>query len=1095
MQSMSKTISCFVALIFFLGCGQKEGSLFSNPEPSETGLTFSNILTPADNANILDYLYFYNGGGVAVGDVNGDELPDIFFSGNQVKNKLYLNQGDLKFQDVTDFAGVAGKSSWNTGVVMGDVNGDGLLDIYVCAVVGINGFNGHNELYINNGTDKSGNVSFTESAAQFGLDFDSYSSSAAFLDFDLDGDLDIYLLNHAVHTQESYGLSEIRKKRNYQTGDKLLRNDNGKFVDISEQAGIYGGVNGYGLGIAISDFNQDGFPDIFVGNDFHEDDYYYLNNGDGTFTESFKTYFGLSSRFSMGNDVTDINNDGWPDIISLDMLPEDETILKSSEGSDDMQTQRLRTERFGYHYQYSRNMLFINRQNKSYKEVALQSGIAATDWSWSALFADYNQDGKQDLFISNGITKRPNDLDYINFLSSDQIKKKINSTKLVDDEAIKLMPSGAIPNYIFKGADELLFEDMSGKWITNDTIISGATALADFDLDGDLDLITNNSDAPATLYLNKTDNNSNHLKIRFNYKDGNKLGIGTKVFSYHNKGVLQYKELYTVRGFQASSEPIIHFGYGEIEKVDSLRVVWPDKTSQIFKQIKVNQTLTIKPENNTEFSYDRFKLKVKPLFEKIPNSLGIDFTHKEDNYIDFNRQKLMPYQIGDRGPANAIGDLNEDGRDDIFFGGSKYIPSKVFIQKDSGFVETKILEILKDSIKEDITASIADFNGDNKNDILIGSGGGDFFNEMKPLLDSYYQKNNTSYRTMNLGEHYHNASVIKPNDYDNDGDLDVFIGSQAITNDFGKIPISLLLNNKEGAFSSITNTALENVGMITDAVWSDFDNDGTKDLIIVGEWMSPKFFKNNQGILEEVDLLEDKLNGLWQSLVPFDIDNDGDLDYLLGNWGNNTKFRASDKFPLKMYYSDFDGNGSTETVITQEKNGRYYPIDDFNSLSSQMVSLRKKFSTYKDFAGKTIEQIFSENQLENAKILSINELKSGYLENNEGKFSFKPFQQELQVAPIMTFLAYDFDGDDKNEILAAGNYFGVKPYHGRFGSFSGALIKNENDVILGYQLGLDFINKSARNLAIVTVSKQAYLLATFNNDSAQVYYLKTNYEK
>lgn len=1095
MQSMSKIIVCFFSFIFLLGCGQKEGSLFTNPKAAKTGLTFSNVLTPTENVNILDYLYFYNGGGVAVGDVNGDELPDIFFSGNQVKNKLYLNQGNLKFKDITDFAGVAGKSSWNTGAVMGDVNGDGLLDIYVCAVVGINGFNGYNELFINNGPDESGNVSFTESSAQYGLDFDSYSSSAAFLDFDLDGDLDMYLLNHAVHTQESYGISEIRKKRNYQTGDKLLRNDAGKFIDVSEEAGIYGGVNGYGLGIAISDFNQDGFPDIFVGNDFHEDDYYYLNNGDGTFTESFKTYFGLSSRFSMGNDVADLNNDGWPDIISLDMLPEDETILKSSEGSDDMQTQRLRTKRFGYHYQYSRNMLFVNRQNSAYKEVALQSGIAATDWSWSALFADYNQDGKQDLFISNGIAKRPNNLDYINFLSSDQIKKKINSTKLVDDEAIKLMPSGAIPNYIFKGNDKLQFTDMSGEWITKDTIISGATAFADFDLDGDLDLITNNSDAPATLYLNKTNHNSNYLKIRFNYKDGNKFGIGTKVFSYHKKGILQYKELYPVRGFQASSEPVIHFGYGEIEKIDSIRIVWPNQTSQILKQVEVNQTLIVKPEKNTKFLYDRLKSKSHLLFKKVPNNLGINFTHKEDNYIDFNRQKLMPYQIGDRGPANAIGDLNEDGKDDIFFGGSKYIPSRVFIQIDSGFVETSIPEITKDSIKEDIVASIADFNRDGKNDMLIGSGGGDFFNEMKPLLNSYYQKKDTTFHSMRLPEHYQNASVIRPFDYDNDGDLDVFIGSQAITNDFGKIPSSTLLNNEKGQFTAVDNKKLENAGMLTDALWSDFDNDGIKDLIVIGEWMSPKFFKNNNGILKEVKVLDDELNGLWQSLVPYDIDNDGDIDYLLGNWGDNTKFKASKKYPLKMFYSDFDGNGSTETLIAQEKNRKYYPIDDLNSLTAQMVSLRKKFTTYKKFAGKTIEEILPEKELEKANALYVNELKSGYLENNEGDFLFRPFQQELQVAPIMSFLSYDFDDDGKNEILAAGNYFGVKPYHGRFGSFEGALIKNENNVILGHQIGLDFINKSVRNLAIIRVNNIPYLLATFNDDRAQVYSLKKNYEE
>ena len=1089
MHSMNKAVLIFVAFTVLLACGRKEGKLFSNPSISETGIDFTNTLVPNEDVNILDYLYFYNGGGLAVGDINGDELPDIYFSGNQTKNRLYLNKGNLKFEDITEKAGVSGNSSWNTGAIMGDVNGDGLLDIYVCAVVGINGLVGYNELFINNGPNGSNEITFTESAALYGLDFDSYSSSAAFLDFDLDGDLDMYLLNHAVHTQESYGTVEIRKKRNYQTGDKLLRNDNGKFVDISEEAGIYGGVNGYGLGIAIADLNQDGYPDIFVGNDFHEDDYCYFNNGDGTFSEVLKDYFGHTSRFSMGNDIADINHDGFPDIISLDMLPEDETVLKSSEGSDDFQTQRLRTERFGYHYQYSRNMLFINRPGTSFSETALQSGISATDWSWSALFADYDQDGEQDLFISNGIKKRPNDLDYINFLSSEQIKKKINSTKLVDGQALKMMPSGATHNYIFKGSGKGTFEDKSGSWIVNDTLKSGATAYADLDLDGDLDLITNNTDEPATIYLNKTNDKANYLKLRFRYKQENLFGIGTKVFLY-NKGKIQYKELYTVRGFQSSSEPIIHFGLGTTETIDSIQVIWPDRTHQTIKSLKGNQTLTVAPKDNTPFDYLSLQPKSKILFEIVPNNLGIDFTHEEDRYIDFNRQKLMPYQLGDRGPATAVGDLNGDGRDDIFFGGSKYIPSKAFMQTDSAFVETKIPEILNDSIKEDVAATIADFNSDHKNDLLIASGGADFFNEMKPLLDSYYQKKEGSFQKVSLPNSFENASVIRPFDYDNDGDLDVFIGNQMVTNDFGKIPTSVLLENENGEFSIVKNKALENAGMLTDAVWSDFDNDGTTDLIVVGEWMAPRFFKNENGKLSEINTLDDSLNGLWQSIVPFDIDNDGDQDYLLGNWGTNSKFNVSKNYPIKMYYADFDGNGSTETIVATEKQGKYYPIDDFNTLAAQMTSLRKKFSTYKDFAGKTIDQVLDKEILDKAQILTVNELQSGYLENNEGEFSFRAFQNELQVAPIMTFLAYDFDGDAKKEVLAAGNYFGVKPYHGRFGSFSGAIIKNKNEVLLGHTIGLDLTNKSARHLTVVQFNERPYILVTFNNDKAQLYLLK-----
>src|SRR5680860_1100494 len=1083
---MNKIFAYIVTTLLLVSCSE-EGSLFKNPPPKETGITFENTLTETDDLNILDYLYFYNGGGVAIGDVNNDSLPDIFFSGNQVKNRLYLNKGDLKFEDITEKAGVAGNSTWNTGAVMGDVNGDGLLDIYVCAVVGINGFNGYNELYINNGpSTDSGAVTFTESAAKYGLDFDSYSSNAAFLDYDRDGDLDMYLLNHAVHTQESFGKADLRYVRNYQTGDKLLRNDGGKFTDVSEEAGIFGGLNGYGLGLAISDFNQDGWPDIYVGNDFHEDDYYYLNNGDATFTESAEQYFAHTSRFSMGNDVADINHDGWPDLISLDMLPQDETVLKSSQGDDNVQTQKLRTERFGYRYQFTRNMLNINQPKAPFMETALLSGVAATDWSWSALFGDYDQDGEQDIFISNGIPKRPNDLDYINFVSSDQIRGKMNNTKLMDQQALDKMTSGKIHNYIFKGTEKLSFKDESGEWIKKDTLVSGATAVGDLDNGGDLDLVTNNLNSPASLYVNQTDNTSNYLKLRFKYSGGNRFGIGTKVFSYAN-GNLQYKELYNVRGFQASSEPIVHFGYGKAEKVDSLKIVWPDGKYQVLRNVPTNRTLTIEPEDTKAFDYSSLMPASLPIFEKVKGNLGIDFRHEEDNYTDFNRQKLIPYQLSDRGPATALGDLNGDGKTDIFFGGSKFIPSKIYVQNDSTFTERNFPSIVKDSIKEDVAATIADFNGDGKNDLIIVSGGGDFYNKMPPLLDSYYVQEDAAFVNGQLPENFDNASVLVPNDFDGDGDLDVFIGNQAVTNDFGKIPNSFLLKNEGGRFTILENEALQNLGMVTDAIWNDFDGDGSKDLIVVGEWMAPTFLKNENGKLTHSDAIDTPLNGLWQSIAPFDIDGDGDTDYLLGNWGSNSKFIASEKSPLKMYYGDFDGNGQTETITAIQKEGNYYPLENLDGLASQMVSLKKKFNNYASFAGKSMDGIFDGKILEKAKIFEVNELRSGFLRNDNGSFSFVPFQNELQVSPLMAFVSHDFDGDGKEEILAAGNYFGVKPYQGRFDSFPGALINDENNVILGSLIGLNLGQKSVRHLNIIDHNDQTYLLVTINNDSAQVY--------
>lgn len=1078
---MTKSLLIYICAILLIGCQQKEALLFKSVSPTQSNVHFQNDVTESEDLSILDYLYFYNGGGVSIGDINKDGLPDLFFSGNQVKNKLYLNKGNLAFEDISDKAGVAGGSSWNTGAIMGDINGDGLLDIYVCAVVGINGFKGYNELYINNGDE-----TFTESASAYGLDFDSYSSTAALLDFDLDGDLDIYLLNHAVHTQESFGRMDLRYERDRQTGDKLLRNDNGKFTDVSALAGIYGGPNGYGLGVAVADFNQDGFPDIYVGNDFHEDDYYYLNNGDGTFSESLRDFFGHTSRFSMGNDSADINHDGYPDLISLDMLSENENVLKASDGDESFQIQKLRTEQFGYHYQYSRNMLYINQQQNNFMETALMSGVGASDWSWSALFADYNQDGEQDLFISNGIPKRPNNLDYIKFVSSDQIQNKISATKLVDQEALQLMPSGSVTNYIYKGGSDLIFENKSSTWIEQTPTTSTATAMGDLDNDGDLDLVINNINAAVSILENTTNEASSYLKLDFQIPIKNHFGIGTKVYAYSD-GTLQYKELYTSRGFQASSQPILHFGFGNSKTVDSLKIVWPDRSIDMLYTIAVNQNLTLSPKNNQPAS--KKEQKGNPLFHRVKNS-GIQFTHQEDNYLDFNRQKLIPYQISDRGPAVAIGDLNNDGEEDVFFGGSKFMPAAIFIQNDSMYNRIKYPVISNDSISEDVVAVISDFNNDSLNDLLIGSGGGDFYNQMNPLKDRYLSQNDSSFSKEILPNYFGNTSVVRPFDFDKDGDLDVFIGSYASTNDFGGEETSYLLENNKGAFTALETTVFDNIGMLSDAVWDDFDNDGITDLIVVGEWMSPKFFKNTNGNLEEVRPINGPLNGLWQRIQPFDMDSDGDVDYLLGNWGTNSKFKASAKYPLKMYYHDFDENGSTETIVCVEKDKRYYPLLGLDNLAQQLVVLRKTFPKYEDFAGKTIEQLFDKKRLQNATVLEVHELRSGYLKNEEGVFRFVPFQNEMQVAPIRTFLEYDFDADGKSEVLAAGNYFGIAPIQGRLDSFSGALIKSDAETVLGPKLGIDLSNKAVKNLNIIQLKNKPYLLVTINNDAAEVYEIK-----
>lgn len=1083
---MNNFIKIGLFLILFSSCSDNKNKLFEKLSPEISNVKFANELDESKNISILDYLYYYNGGGVALGDINNDGLVDIYFTSNQGKNKLYLNKGENKFEDISIKAGIEGKSDWQTGTIMADVNGDGYLDIYVCAVVGINGFEGHNELYINNKDN-----SFTERSSEYGLDIDNYSTSAAFFDYDNDGDLDLYLLNHAIHSETSYGKAETRKNRNYESGDKLFQNNDGHFIDVSEKAGIFGGANGYGLGIAISDFNLDGNPDIYVCNDFHEDDYYYLNNGDGTFSENMKNSFGHISRFSMGVDVADINHDGFPDLMTLDMLPEDEKVLKSSAGDDNPQMLKYRTEKLGYHYQYTRNMLQMNQGGKNFSEIALLSGIAATDWSWSPLFADYDQDGEQDIFICNGIPKRPNDLDYIKYYSNDNIKTKLNTTKLLDKEALKEMPNGNVSNYIFQGGKNLQFNNKSNEWIEKDSIISNGGAYADLDNDGDLDIVTNNLNTIASIYINKTDGKANFLKLKLKFTGKNSFAVGSKVISYV-KGRKQFKEIQTSRGFQSSSEPIIHFGYGKIKKVDSIQVIWPDKTYQTLKNIKTNQTLTIQVNKNRKgFNYANLHPKTLTVFKKSETNLGIDFIHQENDFIDVTAQKLIPYQRSDRGPGIVVGDLNNDGKKDIFFGGSQGFQAAIYLQNAKGFSKKNYSSIASDSIYEDASAVIGDFNGDKQNDLIVASGSGQF---AANLIDRYYAGNNLD-KTFFPETKAMNASVIKALDYDNDGDLDLFIGNNSKSNSFGRMPDCYLFNNNKGVFTITQSKIFSAIGMVTDAVVTDFNNDGFKDLVIVGEWMKPRFFANVKGYFKDVTetLLQGDVNGLWQSICSFDIDQDGDQDYIVGNWGLNSKFKASKEFPMKMYYDDFDKNGTFETIVAIEKNGKYYTTMGLDELVEEFSGLlKKKFNSYKSFAGKTINEIFEEPFLEKAVLYQVHNLKSGYLRNDKGKFTFVPFSNELQVAPITSFVKADFDGDGKDEVFTAGNYFGVTPYHSRFDGFSGALIKSQKKIYLGNQVGIDLSQKAVRHLDIIPFNGKQYLLVTINNNKAEVYELPMN---
>jgi len=1043
-------------------------SLFDLTEATTLGIDFQNTLVETDSLNILDYLYMYNGGGLAMGDIDGNGFADLYFSANQGQNKLYLNQGDLSFTDATNAAGVAGNSDWNTGAIMGDFNADGLLDIYVLAVVGINGFEGHNELFIN-----KGDGTFSEQAAQYGLDVQAYGTTAGQLDYDGDGDLDLFILNHAVHTEESFGRASIREDRNPRTGDLLFRNDGERYTDVSEEAGIYGGINGYGLGLAIADFNKDGWPDLYIGNDFHEDDYYYLNNGDGTFTDQLRTYFGHTSRFSMGSDAADINNDGWPDLISLDMTPEDEKVLKSSEGDDTYRTLQLRTQQYGYHYQYTRNMLFLNQGGHPYLETALLSGIPSTDWSWSALFADYDLDGNLDLFVSNGIPRRPNDLDFIRFVSNSEIQKQMNQSKLVDQQALELMPSGAVNNYIYQGDGKGGFINKNGEWAAERPSVSAGTVVGDLDGDGDLDLVTNNLNEPPYFYINQTNKAQGYLSIGLKYIPTNPFGLGTEVLAYSGNN-MQSRQLFPSRGWQASSEPRIHFGLGDQTQLDSLRINWPDGTSALQTDlgsgaIEIAWTAGLAAVTRPKVN--------KTLFTKVDGALGINFTHKEDQHTDFDYQKLIPFQVSDRGPAVSLGDFNLDGKEDLYLGGAKNQPSSIYVQDSEGFSKMDVPAIAADSLSETVDASFDTLDANSQWMLGIAQGGNHINPSLAVLRNKGIYKFGAEIEVAHDASDMNNTAVYRISNIEDQPAI--FIGNHSVPLDYGNIPPSYV--------KGVSWEGDGKIGMVTDAVWDDFDADGDLDLIVVGEWMQPTFFSNENGTLTKVSVLEEQLGGLWQTIIPFDMDNDGDQDYLLGNWGLNSKFKASASEPMKMYYDDFDQNGTTETVIAVANDGSYYPLLGMNDLAEQMVGLRKRFNAFKDFAGKPIEVVMGEEALQQATLFEVHTLASGFLRNNNNRFTFEAFSNDMQLAPIRAFVPFDFDGDGAEEVLAAGNYFGVIPFHGRYDAFPGAMLEADGTTKLANRLGIEIEHRTVKAMKVLTVNNQPYLLIVYNNDAVQVY--------
>lgn len=1022
------------AAVFNVSCRNRK-TMFTQLPESQTGIGFTNQLEAREGLNILYYLYYYNGAGVATGDINNDGLPDIYFTANaKGKNKLYLNKGNFQFEDITDKAGVKGISDWCTGVTMADVNADGFLDIYVSTVSGKYGLKGHNELYINNGKG-----AFTEAAAQYGLNTSCLSTQAAFFDYDHDGDLDCYLLNQSSRPHAN--IVDTSNRRNYDSlaGDRLFRNDiatTGKFTDVSAAAGIYQSNLGYGLGLAVADINNDGWEDIYIGNDFHENDYYYVNQQNGSFKEEGAAHFRHYSRFSMGNDVADYNNDGQLDLVTADMLPPDEKQLKTYGSDENPDIYKVKLEMNGYQKQYSKNSLQRNNGNGvSFSETALLSGVAATDWSWGPLFADFDNDGNKDLFISSGIVKRALDLDYIQYVSVMQAQQKLNTTNQFDDELIAKMPDGSAHPFLFKGNGHLGFADVSADWGTAGMkgYYNGAS-YADLDGDGRVDIVINTINAPAVILKNNSPN-TNSVAVAFNGNNANKNGIGAKVYLFSG-GQMQYQQMMPTRGFQSASEPVLHFGLNNHKNIDSLLVVWPGQQYQVVKNIAAGSKLKLNQSDAVPgFVYNLFFPPAAPLLKNITAQTGILWKHTENDFIDYNRQYLIPHQLSARGPKLAVGDVNKDGLDDIYVCGASGQPGQLMLQTAAGqFVVSNAAVFAPQAAVEEVDALFFDANQDSWPDLYVVSGGNQFDDGKPELADHFYLndgKGNFRLSDNQIPTILKNKSSVSSIDFDKDGDADLFVSGLADARQYGIAQPSYLLVNKGKAVFAIADSTvinLNNAGIATSTAVADLNKDGWDDLILTGEWMPLKIFLNKRGKFSETDIPAS--TGLWQSLYTTDVNGDGYTDILAGNWGLNNKLIAGKNGPVKLYVKDFDRNGTIEQVMCYTVDGKEYSFLAKDELERALPVLKKAYLKYEEVAGKTVQFMFYDlfkDYIElKAEILG----STCFLNNGKGEFQSVSLPAEMQLAPIFSFTA--LDAGSKKGFIGAGNFYGVGPYEGRY---------------------------------------------------------------
>ncbi|MEO8171818.1 MAG: VCBS repeat-containing protein [Sediminibacterium sp.] len=1100
-----KTVKfCSIPLFFMMACtpvkqDNEKNALFELLDAAKTGIGFTNKLTDTKEMNILNYHNFYNGGGVAIGDIDHDGQPDIFFTSNQGENKLYLNKGNLQFEDVSSKANITSKHKWHTGVSMVDINGDGWLDIYVCNAGILAGDDRSNELYINqkNGT-------FREDAHAYGLDDKGSSTQAIFFDYDHDGDLDCFVLNNSPKSVDNFGYRiNARLERDPVNGDRLYRNDGNTFTDVSVAAGIYSPEIAFGLGVTAGDINNDGWEDLYIANDFFERDYLYINQHNGTFKDVISSAMGHISNGSMGTDMADINNDGYLDVFTAEMLPENNYRLKTTIRFDNYDVSNARNQ-LDFHHQFTCNTLQLNNQDGTFSEIAQLAGVDATGWSWGTLSFDFDNDGWKDIFVCNGIRKDLTNQDFLAYYNSQEMITRMKQGAFNFMDFIDKMPSVPIPNFAFKNQQDLTFTDQSAQLGFSKPNFSSGAAYADLDGDGDLDLVINNQNSEASVYKNRSAETLHHhfLKIKLEGTAPNTMGFGARITLFTGNQ-LQVLEQMPTRGFQSSVDPVLVFGIKNSTKIDSVVVQWPNQKIQVIRNPLIDTILTAYQKNATE----KYRQREIPLqwYEDLSASIVTGNTkHTENEFVDFNVERLIPRMVSTEGPKLAVGDVNGDGLEDLYMGSAAGDTARIFLQKPNGHFEQKLQKIFTaDAYYENTAAAFLDADNDGDLDLVAASGG----NEAKPgspyLSARLYindGKGNFSYPSKGWPGISVNASCVRVLDFNNDGKPDIFIGARTIPGSYGKQPTSILLQNDgNGVFTNVTSSiapGFEKLGMVTDAKWEDLEGDGKKELIIVGDWMPVVIFQYTNGKLQKKTELPHS-SGWWNCVTVADVNGDGKPDLIAGNMGLNSNIKADATHPARLYVADFDNNGQSECIpVYYKPDGKAYPYYLKDEMESQLPGLKKKFLRYDVYAGKTIEEILTGEQIKKATVLTVEQTQTSiFINDGRGNFSMQALPVMTQLSPVYSIAVSDLNGDGKKDLFMSGNFYGLKPQTGRFDASYGTALISDGQHFKYHtpaETGL-FIKGEARDIATVTMANgDRCIVVSINNDKLHFFQKRKN---